>query len=175
MAGIVGGRLTHKLAAVSLLADHPQTRIPRTPAMSAGTSEVRPVAAPQYEFTTDQNKEIAILVSRMRLVGLVLIVFGILGIIAGIVDIAHGNAGSLIQGILNLFLGIFTRRGANEFDKIVRTQGRDISHLMAALRNVGAVYGVFYWIIMLFLILMAIWVVVTLLALAGVGVAQMFR
>ena len=100
-------------------------------------SEATPGSQVQYEFTADQNRVIADLAKKMRLVGIVLQVFGVLGTIAGLLLITRNGVGTLIQGVVSLFLGIWTVRAADAFRRIVTTQGQDISNLMAALDQLG--------------------------------------
>lgn len=124
---------------------------------------------PEYEFTPEQNQSITDLARKMRLVGFVLVVVGVLGILAGGLDLSR-NLGSLIQGLLNVFLGFFTLRGSIAFRQIVTTRGRDISFLMDALRSLGWLYGLFYWLIVCFVVAMVVYVVVLILLAARVGV-----
>jgi hypothetical protein len=124
----------------------------------------------QYEFTADQNRVIADLAKKMRLVGIVLQVFGVLGTIAGLLLITRNGVGTLIQGVVSLFLGIWTVRAADAFRRIVTTQGQDISNLMAALEQLGKYFGLKYFFIVLGLVLMAVVLGFVLLALLfGVG------
>jgi hypothetical protein len=124
----------------------------------------------QYEFTAEQNRVIADLEKKMRLVGIVLQIFGVLGTIAGLLLITRNGIGALIQGVISLCLGIWTVRAADAFRRIVTTEGQDISNLMAALQQLGRYFGLKYMLIMIGLVLMAVVLGFVLLALLfGVG------
>jgi hypothetical protein len=133
-------------------------------------SEASASGPAQYEFTPDQNRVIADLAKKMRLVGIVLQIFGCLGAVVGLVLITRNGIGALIQGVINVFLGIWVIRAADSFHRIVKTQGQDISHLMEALRQLGKYFGLQYVLIMIGLVLLAVVLAVVLLAmLFGLG------
>lgn len=124
---------------------------------------------PQFEFTPEQNEIMAALSRRMRLVGIVLIVFGILGIVVGLATFGHkglAGAGATIQGIINLLLGIWLSRSATSFRKIATTQGQDINHLMEALRQLAKFFGLQYVLILISLVLLVVALVIALVAVA---------
>lgn len=131
---------------------------------------------PQFEFTPEQNEIMAALSRRMRLVGLVSVVFGILGITvglaaflrAGLAGVHEGSsgAGATIQGIVNLLLGVWLARSATSFRKIATTQGQDINHLMEALRHLAKYFGLLYILILISLVLLAAALVIVLVVVA---------
>lgn len=55
-------------------------------------------------------------------------------------QVYYGALASALQGIILLISGVYVRRAASSFREIVRTEGRDISHLLEAL---GALKGLF--------------------------------
>lgn len=55
-------------------------------------------------------------------------------------QVYYGALASALQGIILLISGVYVRRAAGSFREIVRTEGRDISHLLEAL---GALKGLF--------------------------------
>ncbi len=127
---------------------------------------------PQYEFTDEQNRVIEDLATKMRLVGTVLQVFGVLGIITGLVGITHHGAGTLIQGVIFLFLGIWAGRSAAAFQLIAKTHGRDVSHLMEALRQLGKYFGLQYTLIMIgLLLLFCVLIAMLIMLVVGAGVS----
>jgi hypothetical protein len=143
--------------------------------MEENTPQTSAPAQAEYEFTGDQNRVIADLARKMHLVGIVLMIVGVLGALGGLAHANRAGAGSLIQGLLYVFLGFFTMRGADAFQRIVRTQGRDITHLMDGLRSLGSVYAVFYWLIVIALVLLLLWLFVFVLVLAGVGIDRLIH
>jgi hypothetical protein len=124
----------------------------------------------QYEFTNDQNQVIGNLAKKMRLVGIMLEVFGVVGAICGVALINRGGIATLIQGVIYVFLGYWVARAAEAFQRIVQTQGQDISHLMEALRQLGKYFGLQYTLIMIGLVLLALFLVmIVVVMIVGVG------
>jgi hypothetical protein len=131
----------------------------------------------RYEFTEAQNREIGGLASKMRLVGLVAVVLGLVELILGILLIVYAFRDRLpaealqripedtlkqlappsqlwalvvqavASGLIFLLIGVWTRSAGGEFQKIVTTTGRDISHLMNALGSLHKMYSLLYTLI----------------------------
>src|SRR5689334_19354899 len=114
-------------------------------------------AQPRYEFTPDQNDLIARLAAKMRAVGFVHSMLGMLGIaLAGLVALAGlidtrlagvprpglwATVGALaVAGLVNFLIGAWTFRGGKGFIRITTTRGNDIGLLMDALRDLYRVY-----------------------------------
>src|SRR5262245_37615945 len=110
-----------------------------------------PVTDPaQFEFTSNQNQLIGSLGSKMRLVGLVMVIMGVCTLLMA-VGIAVGGQSEAklkelpkatfwsivgyyaVAGFFYLLLGSWTRSAASSFRQIVDTRGQDISRLMDAL------------------------------------------
>jgi hypothetical protein len=130
-----------------------------------------------YEFTEAQNREIGILARKMRLVGLVAAILGVVDLILGILLLIYAFRDQLpaevlrripedtlkqlpppsqlwavvlqavTSGLIFLLIGVWTRSAAAEFQKIVNTTGRDISHLMSALSSLHKMYSLLYTLI----------------------------
>jgi hypothetical protein len=102
--------------------------------------------AAEYEFTAVENETIGDLASKMRFVGLMGAILGVLLLLAGIAGIVFGgraggsSAGTVVQGFLSLLVGIWTRSAAAGFQRIVDTQGHDIANLMSALGELRRIY-----------------------------------
>jgi hypothetical protein len=133
----------------------------------------------RYEFTTQQNELIGDLAGKMRLVGLVAMVLGVLNMLSAILllvfvfqdrlpaDIlqripedVRANLpptaylwGYLLQaaaaGLIFLMLGSWTRSAAASFQRIVDTTNRDIGHLMEALNSLRKMYSLLYSLIVI--------------------------
>lgn len=134
-------------------------------------------AAPQgqYEFTEAQNRVIAKLASRMRLAGVIQIVFGSLQLL--------GNCGlSTGEGSLKLsssaspvylalvVAGAILIAAAASFRRIVDTEGKDITHLMEALSRLSTsilVQLITYAVLGLLLVLAIVALIVILLFFAA--------
>ena len=132
-----------------------------------------PVVPPlqgQYEFTDDQNQVIGRLASRMKLAGIVQIVFGALQLVgncsmsAGGGSLKFSSMGSPIYLAL-IVTGALLVAASVSFKRIVTTQGRDISHLMEALSrfSTSILVQLITYLILGLLLVLAIVVVVLLL------------
>ena len=135
-----------------------------------------------HEFTGEQNEVIGRLASKMSVVGLVSVVFGVLYLLSAVLLLAcifqdkmpadvvskipddvrskvpstNYLWGVLIQtvlaGVIFLMIGVWTRSSAASFQEIVSTTGRDISHLMNALSSLHKMYSLLYTLIIVTLI-----------------------
>ncbi|MGH6915138.1 MAG: hypothetical protein ACREH3_15720, partial [Geminicoccales bacterium] len=96
----------------------------------------------EYEFTPGQNETVRTLASRMRWVGIFLIVLGILAAIAGILSFAEPALAisALIQAAIYIVIGIWTMSAAGSFTLIVHTAGKDVANLMDALGALRKLY-----------------------------------
>jgi hypothetical protein len=59
-----------------------------------------------------------------------------------------------VSGLLYLMIGVWTRSAASSFQRIVTTEGRDISHLMNALGALHQMYSLFFALLVLALVFM---------------------
>lgn len=122
----------------------------------------------EYEFNEPQNGVIGELAGAVTFVGTLLLISGVFQVVAGIIALVGGHfgqgGGAIVQGILNIMLGNWTRGAGAAFDNIVKTQGNDIQNLMTALGELKQVYRVQR-------ILIIIGMVIALMAVAGSFVA----
>ena len=94
-----------------------------------------------YEFTREQNTELASLAKAMQIAGVLWIVYGIAS--AALFFVTNPNQaasggqkiGGAVGVILNTLMGIWTMSAASSIDRVVSTTGRDIQNTMAALGN----------------------------------------
>lgn len=113
----------------------------------------------QYEFSSEDNAAIRRLAVNMRRVGSWLELYGALLILAFVVRLIPWKREAvvtpleLLTGLLLLFLGNRTRRGARSFRSIVTTEGHDVSHLMDALRDLTHFYGLIDRVVLVVLFL----------------------
>lgn len=124
-----------------------------------------------YEFSGSQNELIKNLADKMRFVSYILIVAGVLITISGVITLFRGGVGNVINGVVQVILGIWTNKAADAFKQIVVTQGNDIENLMGALGELRKLYTVQYWLYIIALIFLAIFFVLGLIA----GVANVGR
>lgn len=116
-------------------------------ATDAAKTSVAP--ANEYEFGAKQNELVAALAGRMTFVGTMMIVFGVLVDLIGLVSIlvlhlapTSGAAlTNIVAGAALLCVGFWTRGAAESFQRIVDTQGNDVSNLMIALEELFRIYS----------------------------------
>jgi hypothetical protein len=121
-----------------------------------------------YEFTTAQNDVIGALGWKMRLVGLILLIFGLLNLVAAIlIQVAFHQIGTenidvairdrlveisardrwIITGYLTVVgavlacVGAWTRSAGGSFARITTTKGSDVSHLMEGFQTQHKMYS----------------------------------
>ena len=121
----------------------------------------------QYEFSSSQNELIKQLAEKMRFVAYFLIGVGVLIAISGLFTLLRGGIGNIINGVVQIILGVWTNKAASSFQLMVNTQGNDIENLMGALGELRKLYTLQYWLLILTLIFMALGLI--LLIFAGVS------
>jgi hypothetical protein len=128
----------------------------------------------QYEFNENQNLVIGTLAFLLRVLAVaallsaaVLLVLGLLsatgawprgnrvdGTLAPVGERLARGAAYLLEGGVAAFLGMLLFQAGGSFRKIVDTQGRDVSHLMAALGKLKQVYAIQVLVMVLGLLLL---------------------
>jgi hypothetical protein len=121
-----------------------------------------------YEFSASQNDTIGALGSKMRLVGLILIIFGFLNLANALLfQVAYVKMNDeripqetrdqlaaigkkerwIITGYMTVVgavlaaAGAWTRAAGGSFGKIVETRGRDIAHVMEGFTSLHKMYS----------------------------------
>jgi len=124
--------------------------------------------APGYEFNTAQNEVIESLGWKMRLVGLIVLIFGLLNLInAFLIQVLFYQINNekipadvteqiakigqrerwIITGYLTVVgavlacVGAWTRSAGRSFSQIATTKGRDINHLMEGFKTLHKMYS----------------------------------
>jgi hypothetical protein len=127
----------------------------------------------QYEFTSRQNAVIGPLARDMRWIAVPLQVVGVLYGIALILAVVKavqephlfGEAALIALAMLfYLTLGAWTSRAARSFERIVTTQGQDISHLMDALDNLRKLYALLSLFVKIYVVFALVAVVLGVIA-----------
>jgi hypothetical protein len=145
-----------------------------------------------YEFGTEQNSLIGDTATKMKLVGLILIIFGFLNLLNAIMfqvlyvqmnneQIPPEIRDQLAQistrdrwiitgyitvvGVVFVFSGLWTRQAGGSFSEIVRTKGNDIAHLMSGFRSLNKMYSLLATVMVA-----AILAVVVLMVFKAVGI-----
>src|SRR5262245_45915233 len=103
-----------------------------------------PVAAESaFEFTESENAVVGGLAARMHLVGLFTLGVGLFVILVGVIIV---NVPSILSGTLYSVIGLWTDRASASFRKISDTRGKDMAHLIVALRDLRNLYTLQIWI-----------------------------
>jgi hypothetical protein len=117
---------------------------PRSPDDTAKGATPVAGGAPEYEFSTTQNEVFSELGSAMGFVAIALVVLGTLSILGAVWQFVEGARGvglaGLIEGIVMLLTGIWTRGAAGSVHQIVASSGHDIANLMHAMEHLGRVF-----------------------------------
>lgn len=109
-----------------------------------------------YEFNADQETVIRELAGSMGFVGTASAVLAVIMWIIGIATMFMMNPaglGNIIQGVLLIFIGIWTRSAARSFQLVVDTKGSDITNMMNALGELRRLYNLQKWLMILGLVL----------------------
>lgn len=122
-----------------------------------------------YEFSPSQNELIQDLSKKMKFVGYILLALGILLALVGVFTLTQGGVGTIVQGVIQIVLGIWTGKAASAFQRIVDTSGSDIENLMGALGELRKLYNLQFWLFLIGLILIAIAFVIGFIAAAAGG------
>lgn len=118
----------------------------------------------QYEFSSSQNELIKQLAEKMRFVAYFLIGVGVLIAISGLFTLLRGGIGNIINGVVQIIIGVWTNKAASSFQLMVDTQGNDIENLMGALGELRKLYTLQYWLLILTLIFMVLGLVLVIFA-----------
>lgn len=110
----------------------------------------------QYEFSSSQNELIKQLAEKMRFVAYFLIGVGVLIAISGLFTLLRGGIGNIINGVVQIIIGVWTNKAASSFQLMVDTQGNDIENLMGALGELRKLYTLQYWLLILTLVFMVL-------------------
>jgi hypothetical protein len=147
---------------------NPAEAVPTTPA-SPGTPapppDVPTDGRPQYEFDAAQNEVINNLAMAILWVRIPLLVAAVLqGLIAiGLAfripkDGAHivGVLGHALAAVVCYLLANWLIKAAAAFVRVTTTSGRDISHLMTGLKNLGSWFDLLAFFVKVYLILLGV-------------------
>jgi hypothetical protein len=123
----------------------------------------------QYEFSSSQNELIKQLADKMRFVGYFLIGVGVLTVIGGLFALRNGGVGSIISGVVQVIIGVWTSKAASAFKLIVETQGNDIENLMGALGELRKLYALQYWALIIAIVFAVIGLIFAIVLSASLG------
>jgi len=125
---------------------------------------------PEYEFSPAQNEIVEDLAKKMRFVGLMGIILGLVSLLGGVAGLftAKEAAGvtSVVQGLMLLVVGVWTRSAGSGFQTIVDTRGSDIAHLMNALTELRRIYSLQRVVFVVAILVLVLLLQLTLVAMA---------
>jgi hypothetical protein len=116
----------------------------------------------QYEFSEEENILVGSLAKKMKFVGIFGVTFGVFEILQGI----FFDKTAIVQGLISIVIGIWTTKASESFQKIVDTQGNDISYLLGALDQLKKLFSLQYWTYLIGTIL----VIITIISLGIFGI-----
>jgi hypothetical protein len=154
------------------VATPPETAAPAEPV--AAPAETAGAAVAAYEFSGEQNQTMGALGNNMGWVGIFTIIAGVVVTVLGVRQLMTGRADwpvLLVQGVLNLVVGIWTRNAAEQFNQVATTSGADIQHLMGALGELRRIYHLQKILILVAIVLMVVAVIFVALA-AGLSLGS---
>lgn len=112
-----------------------------------------------YEFDAQQNTQLTQLAAAMGVVGVGLQLLGLVCVIGAVQQLLVGSrsfVAMLVQGLLLIPMGLWTRGAAVQFLRIVRTQGSDVPVLMEAVQQLTKTYTLQKWLVLLVLALLVL-------------------
>jgi hypothetical protein len=118
----------------------------------------------EFEFTAAQNDTIRVLASRMKWVGVFLIVWGILlglGVLSDTYRVTRAvyriaQVLSVIPAVILFTFRVFTYAELQSFAKIVTTTDHDMTNLMEALNVLKKLYVTHFWFIIACLVFLPV-------------------
>ena len=116
------------------------------------------VVVPEYEFTAGQTALFARTAFWMEWFARMCIGFGGAGAILGAMQ---GQLFLIAEGTASVVIGIYTWYVASGFRKVGRAGGRGVSHLVAAINELGRMYALQLVIVPLLILLGAVVLIVT--------------
>jgi hypothetical protein len=96
----------------------------------------------QYEFDASQNASFASLAGSMKIVAIIMMIFGALSAL----NILTGDIVSALVGGLYIVIGVWTKDAGQSIQNIVNTEGNDIDHLMNAVKDLNKLYSLQKWL-----------------------------
>jgi hypothetical protein len=113
--------------------------------------------APGYEFSALENKRFTRLAGAMQTVSVLEVMAGLLGIAPAWPAAVQGfSEGKVLASLLPVaavvvpvLVGVWTYRAGGHLRLIVRTQGDDIAHLMAAMGELTKLYILQIWLFLM--------------------------
>ena len=131
--------------------------------MESYNNEPQMTQTTSYEFSSTEERLIEDLAKKMKFVSYFLIAIGVLQLFSGVLRITIVEGISIIiNGIINLAIGLFTYQAATSFALVAKTRGHDIQNLMDGLKQLKKLYGLQYWLLIVAIVIFVIFAMITL-------------
>lgn len=99
-------------------------------------------SAAQYEFTASQNEVLAKAARWITLFGWTMILSALIMTVGGVMSADEGRISALIAAAVYFIVGVSFRKSASSMREVVKTEGNDIEHLVAAVDNLADAFQV---------------------------------
>lgn len=115
-----------------------------------------------YEFNRTQNQLVWDLAQKMRFVSYFLITLGVLLIIGGLISVNAGFVSGIINGTVQIVIGVWTHKVAASFQVIANSQSHNTENLLGGLEELRKLYTLEYWLIFIAAVFMTLSIVIAL-------------
>ena len=125
-----------------------------------------------YEFSQEQNETVRFLAQRLKYVGVLNLVVGLLYGLIGLRSFLANPTDLILYAPPMLFfelVGVWTINAAKSFQNIVETNGQDIPFLMKALTELRRLYNLQFWLLLIAITMLFIAVIVGVIAGKSLG------
>jgi hypothetical protein len=113
----------------------------------------------QFEFSQSQNRVIGDLASGLRIVGMLLFVFGVMTAVVLVTQLSGVGMDWRFRGpalvmaataLIYLSLGWWFQKSSVSFNAVATTQGQDVTHLMTALDDLRKSFSLIRLLILIY-------------------------
>ncbi|HWB80023.1 MAG TPA: hypothetical protein VG755_33895 [Nannocystaceae bacterium] len=115
---------------------YPQQGYPQSAVVTAAP------AGAQYEFGEAENRTITKTYTRARAWGVISVLLGALQVWMGLSAGYIPGIIAAIGGVVNVVVGVVLLGAAAGFERVVKSRGNDVTHMMAALDRLALAFGI---------------------------------
>lgn len=120
----------------------PQQGYPQPGYPQQGLTVAAAPAGGQYEFGEAENRTITKTYTRARAWGVISLLLGAFQVWAGLTAGYVAGIIAAIGGVVNVLVGAVLLGAAAGFERVVKSRGNDITHMMAALDRLAMAFGI---------------------------------
>lgn len=107
-----------------------------------GLTVAAPITGGQYEFGDAENRIITKTYTRVRVQAIMLMVVGAGQVLLGFAGTSILGTIGLLGGVVNVVVGAVLLGAAAAFERVVKSRGNDITHMMEALDKLATASGI---------------------------------